>query len=336
VSYLEHTVKTTPSGPRKILHLNWPLAILLVAAAAVGFVMLTSVAGGTLSTWAEPQMKRFALGLGVMVAVAMVPIWFWRNMSVLAYLVSLALLVAVALVGIEGKGAQRWLDLGVMRLQPSELAKITLVMVLAAYYDWLPVSRVSRPVWVLVPVGLILVPVALVLRQPDLGTSILLLLGGGAMMFLAGVHWGYFATVIALGAGTVVAVIASRGTDWQLLQSYQYRRIDTFLDPETDALGAGYHITQSKIALGSGGWTGRGFMQGTQSRLNFLPEKHTDFIFVTLAEEFGFVGAIWLLALYGLIVVFCVVAALANRDRFSSLLILGVATTFFLYFTVNM
>jgi len=336
VSYLEHTVKTTPSGPRKILHLNWPLAILLVAAAAVGFVMLTSVAGGTLSTWAEPQMKRFALGLAVMVAVAMVPIWFWRNMSVLAYLVSLALLVAVALVGIEGKGAQRWLDLGVMRLQPSELAKITLVMVLAAYYDWLPVSRVSRPVWVLVPVGLILVPVALVLRQPDLGTSILLLLGGGAMMFLAGVHWGYFATVIALGAGTVVAVIASRGTDWQLLQSYQYRRIDTFLDPETDALGAGYHITQSKIALGSGGWTGRGFMQGTQSRLNFLPEKHTDFIFVTLAEEFGFVGAIWLLALYGLIVVFCVIAALANRDRFSSLLILGVATTFFLYFTVNM
>jgi rod shape determining protein RodA len=336
VSYLEHTVKTTPSGPRKILHLNWPLAILLVAAAAVGFVMLTSVAGGTLSTWAEPQMKRFALGLAVMVAVAMVPIWFWRNMSVLAYLVSLALLVAVALVGIEGKGAQRWLDLGVMRLQPSELAKITLVMVLAAYYDWLPVSRVSRPVWVLLPIGLILVPVAFVLRQPDLGTSILLLLGGGAMMFLAGVHWGYFATVIALGAGTVVAVIASRGTDWQLLESYQYRRIDTFLDPDTDALGAGYHITQSKIALGSGGWTGRGFMQGTQSRLNFLPEKHTDFIFVTLAEEFGFVGAIWLLALYGLIVVFCVVAALANRDRFSSLLILGVATTFFLYFTVNM
>jgi rod shape determining protein RodA len=156
------------------------------------------------------------------------------------------------------------------------------------------------------------------------------------MMFLAGVHWGYFATVIALGAGTVVAVIASRGTDWQLLQSYQYRRIDTFLDPDTDPLGAGYHITQSKIALGSGGWTGRGFMQGTQSRLNFLPEKHTDFIFVTLAEEFGFVGAIWLLALYALIVVFCVVAALANRDRFSSLLILGVATTFFLYFTVNM
>ena len=336
MSYLEHTVKTIPAGPRKILHLNWPLALLLVAAAAVGFVMLTSVAGGTLSTWAEPQMKRFALGLVGMVAVAMVPIWFWRNMSLLAYLVSLALLVAVALVGVEGKGAQRWLDLGAMRIQPSELAKITMVMMLAAYYDWLPVSRVSRPLWVLLPVGLILVPVGLVLRQPDLGTSLLLVLGGGAMMFLAGVHWAYFATLLALGAGAVAAVVMSRGTDWQLLETYQYRRIDTFLDPGTDALGAGYHITQSKIALGSGGWTGRGFMQGTQSRLNFLPEKHTDFIFVTLAEEFGFVGAVWLLALYGLIVVFCVAAALANRDRFSSLLILGVAMTFFLYFTVNM
>ena len=231
MSYLEHTVKTIPAGPRKILHLNWPLALLLVAAAAVGFVMLTSVAGGTLSTWAEPQMKRFALGLVGMVAVAMVPIWFWRNMSLLAYLVSLALLVAVALVGVEGKGAQRWLDLGAMRIQPSELAKITLVMMLAAYYDWLPVSRVSRPLWVLLPVGLILVPVGLVLRQPDLGTSLLLVLGGGAMMFLAGVHWAYFATLLALGAGAVAAVVMSRGTDWQLLETYQYRRIDTSSTP---------------------------------------------------------------------------------------------------------
>jgi rod shape determining protein RodA len=336
MSYLEYTVKSVPSGPRKILYLNWPLAILLAAVASIGFLMLYSVAGGTLTTWAEPQMKRFALGFAVMLFVAMIPIWFWRNMSLLAYLVSLALLLAVALVGIEGKGAQRWIDLGFMRLQPSELVKITLVMVLAAYYDWLPVSRVSRPVWVLVPLGLILVPVAMVLRQPDLGTSILLVIGGGAMMFLAGVHWAYFATVIALGVGAIAVVFASRGTEWQLLENYQYRRIDTFLDPDKDPLGAGYHITQSKIALGSGGWTGRGFMQGTQSRLNFLPEKHTDFIFVTLAEEFGFIGAVSLLALYTLIIVFCITTALGNRDRFSSLLTLGVALTFFLFFSVNM
>ena len=183
---------------------------------------------------------------------------------------------------------------------------------------------------------MILLPVMLTLMQPDLGTAILLLAGGGAMMFFAGVHWAYFATVIAAGVGLVTAVLQSKGTSWQILKDYQYRRIDTFLDPETDPLGAGYHITQSKIALGSGGWTGRGYMQGTQSRLNFLPEKHTDFIFTTLAEEFGFIGALSLLTLYTLIIVFCVISALRNRDRFSSLVTLGIAVTFFLFFAVNM
>ncbi|MDT8327275.1 MAG: rod shape-determining protein RodA [Roseovarius sp.] len=336
MSYLEYTVRTTPTGPGKMLHLNWPLVVLLMAVAGVGFLMLYSVAGGSLSPWAEPQMKRFALGFAVMLMVAMVPIWFWRNMSLLAYLISLALLIAVALVGIEGKGAQRWIDIGFMRLQPSELMKITLVMLLAAYYDWLPMSRVSRPAWVALPVAMILFPVALVLRQPDLGTSILLLAAGGVMMFIAGVHWAYFATVIAAVVALVFAVFQSRGTGWQMLENYQYRRIDTFLNPDNDPLGAGYHITQSKIALGSGGWTGRGFMQGTQSRLNFLPEKHTDFIFVTLAEEFGFVGAVSILGLYSLILLFCISTALSNRDRYSSLLTLGVAMTFFLFFSVNM
>ena len=149
MSYLEYTVKSAPTGPAKILHLNWPLIILLCAVAGIGTLMLYSVAGGSMSPWAEPHMKRFALALAGMFVVAMVPIWFWRNVSLLAYLVSVALLVAVALVGIEGKGAQRWIDLGFMRLQPSELVKITLVMLLAAYYDWLPISRVSRPFWVL-------------------------------------------------------------------------------------------------------------------------------------------------------------------------------------------
>ena len=336
MSYLEYNVKHTPTGLRKVLYLNWGLTLLLTAVAGVGFLMLYSVAGGSFEPWAEPQMKRYALGLAAMFVVAMVPIWFWRNMSVLAYTVSILLLIAVELFGTEGKGAQRWVDLGFMRLQPSELMKITLVMLLAAYYDWLPLNRTSRPLWVLLPVVLILLPVALVLRQPDLGTSILLIAGGGFVMFVAGVHWAYFAAVIAAGVGLVSAVFQSRGTDWQLLADYQYRRIDTFLDPATDPLGAGYHITQSKIALGSGGWTGRGFMQGTQSRLNFLPEKHTDFIFTTLAEEFGFVGAISLLMLYALILLFCIASALANKDRFSSLLTLGIGVTFFLFFAVNM
>jgi rod shape determining protein RodA len=183
---------------------------------------------------------------------------------------------------------------------------------------------------------MILLPTFMVLRQPDLGTSILLLTAGGGLMFLAGVHWAYFAAVLTAGAGLIITVFQSRGTDWQLLKDYQYKRIDTFLDPSQDPLGAGYHITQSKIALGSGGWTGRGFMQGTQSRLNFLPEKHTDFIFTTLAEEFGFTGAITLLVLYMLIIFFCIVTALATRDRFSSLVTLGIAITFFLFFAVNM
>ncbi|UWS80455.1 rod shape-determining protein RodA [Phaeobacter sp. G2] len=336
MSYLEYNAKSTPSGLRKILYLNWPLTLLLASVAGVGFLMLYSVAGGSFSPWAEPQFKRFLLGMGVMLVVALIPIWFWRNISILAYLTSVVMLLAVEFFGTVGMGAQRWIDLGFMRLQPSELMKITLVMLLAAYYDWLPAERSSRPVWVLVPVLMILFPTFLVLRQPDLGTSILLMAAGGGVMFLAGVHWAYFTAVIAAGFGLVAAVFQSRGTDWQLLKNYQYLRIDTFLDPSQDPLGAGYHITQSKIALGSGGWSGRGYMQGTQSRLNFLPEKHTDFIFTTLAEEFGFIGGLTLLSLYVLIIVFCVATALAAKDRFSSLVSLGVALTFFLFFAVNM
>lgn len=336
MSYLDYNLKTVPTGWRKILHVNWPLVFLLAAVCSVGFLMLYSVAGGDLQTWADPQMKRFVAGMIGMFAIGFVPIWFWRNFSVLAYLVSFVLLVAVELVGTIGMGAQRWVELGPLRLQPSELMKIGLVLLLAAYYDWLDVNKVSRPVWVIIPVILILAPTALVLKQPDLGTAILLLAGGGAVMFAAGVSLWYFGTVIALVVGLVFTVVESRGTDWQLIQDYQFRRIDIFLDPGADPLGAGYNITQAQIALGSGGWSGKGYMQGTQSRLNFLPEKHTDFIFTTLAEEFGFIGGVSLLTLYGLIVGFCFASALSNKDRFASLLTYGIATTFFLFFAVNM
>jgi rod shape determining protein RodA len=336
MSYLEYSVKRVPTGWRKVFHLNWPLVVLLAAVASVGFLMLYSVAGGDLSRWAEPQMKRFAVGMTLMLVVAFVPIWFWRNMAALAYGISVLLLIAVEFVGDVGMGAQRWIDLGFIRLQPSELTKITLVMLLAAYYDWLDLSKTSRPLFVLLPAVLILFPTALVLTQPDLGTALLLMFGGGAVMFAAGVHWLYFATVIAAGAGLISAVFASRGTPWQLIEDYQFARIDTFLNPGSDPLGAGYHITQAQIALGSGGWAGRGYMQGTQSRLNFLPEKHTDFIFTTLAEEFGFIGAFSLLALYALIIGFCLISALSNKDRFASLLTIGIAVAFFLYFAINM
>ncbi|MDG1801138.1 MAG: rod shape-determining protein RodA [Paracoccaceae bacterium] len=336
MSYLEYNTAYTPTGFRKLLFLNWPVIFLITAVAGAGFLMLYSVAGGSITPWVEPQVKRFGLGMAMMLVIAMVPIWFWRNMAGVAYGVSLLLLLAVEFFGATGMGAQRWIDLGFMRLQPSELTKITLVMLLAAYYDWLPTKKTSHPLWILIPLLFIALPTLLVLRQPDLGTAILLTLGGGIVMFLAGVHWAYFASVIAAGVGTVWAIFEFRGTEWQLLKDYQYRRIDIFLDPTMDPTDAGYHITQAKIAFGSGGWSGRGFMQGTQSRLNFLPEKHTDFIFTTLAEEFGFIGAAALLLLYALIIVFCVASALSNRDRFSSLLTLGVAMTFFLFFALNM
>jgi rod shape determining protein RodA len=336
MSYLEYSVKRVPSGLRKVLHLNWALVVVLTAIALVGFLMLYSVADGQLDRWAEPQMKRYAFGLVLMLAMGFVPIWFWRNMAGLAYGVSLLLLVAVEIVGAIGMGAQRWLELGPLRLQPSELMKIALVMMLAAYYDWLDPKRTSHPVWVLVPVALIMLPTFLVLRQPDLGTALMLMGGGAAVMLVAGVHWAYFAGVITAGVGGVASVFLSRGTSWQVLKDYQYRRIDTFLDPGSDPLGAGYHISQAKIALGSGGWAGKGFMQGTQSRLNFLPEKHTDFIFNTLTEEFGFVGGFSLLMLYALVILFCITTALQTKDRFAQLVSLGVGATFFLYFGVNM
>lgn len=336
MSYLEYNTKYVPSGFHKLVYLNWPVIMLITAVACAGFIMLYSVAGGSTDPWMSAQIKRFGVGMVLMIGVAMVPIWFWRNISAVAFGVSLLLLIGVEFFGSVGMGAQRWIDLGFMRLQPSEMTKITLIMVLAAYYDWLPTDKTSRPLWVICPILIILLPTALVLRQPDLGTALLLLTGGATVMFLAGVHWAYFASVLAAGVGAIVAVFLGRGTSWQLLKDYQYRRIDTFLDPANDPLGAGYHITQAKIALGSGGWTGRGFMQGTQSRLNFLPEKHTDFIFTTLAEEFGFVGAFALLMLYVLIIFFCVASALTNKDRFGALLTLGVAMAFFLFFAVNM
>jgi len=336
MSFLEYRLKTVPVGLHKILHLNWALILLIAAVSSVGFLMLYSVAGGKIEIWAEPQMKRFGLGLFLMFAIALVPIWFWRNMAGLFYIISVLLLVVVEFFGTVGMGAQRWIDIGFMRLQPSELMKVALVVMLAAYYDWLDLKLTSRPIYVLIPVTMIIIPAFLVFVQPNLGTSLMLLMGGAAVMFCAGVSLWYFGGVALLGIGAILAVFMARGTSWQFLKDYQYRRIDTFLDPTADPLGAGYNIIQAKIALGSGGWSGKGFMQGTQSRLNFLPEKHTDFIFTTLAEEFGFIGAFSLLALYSLVIFFCIVSALQNKDRFSSLLILGVAGNFFFYLAVNL
>ena len=336
MSFLEYRLKSVPTGISKVLYIHWALILVITAVAAIGWLMLYSIAGGNIDTWAKPQMQRFGLGLVILFIVAFVPIWFWRSMSGLAYAIAMILLLIVEFFGTVGMGAQRWIDLGFIRLQPSELMKVTLVMMLATYYDWLDDKKVSRPLWVLIPVVLIVAPTILVVLQPNLGTSLMLIIGGAAVMFAAGVSLWYFAGVIGLIGGAIAGLFVTRGTPWQFLHDYQYKRIDTFLDPSADPLGAGYNIIQAKIALGSGGWAGKGFMQGTQSRLNFLPEKHTDFIFTTLGEEFGFIGAFSLLALYALVLVFCLVAAMQNKDRFSQLLIIGVAVNFFLYIAVNL
>ncbi|MCW1918635.1 rod shape-determining protein RodA [Rhodobacter sp. KR11] len=336
MSFLEYRVKFAPTGLTKVLYVNWGLYLVITACAAIGWLMLYSISGGDMGQWAGPQMKRFGAGLVLSLMICLTPIWFWRSMSVAAYVATFALLLVVQFFGVIGMGAQRWIDIGFMRLQPSELMKVALVMMLATYYDWLPDRRVSRPLWVLVPVALILAPAALVYLEPNLGTTLMLVIAGAGVMFAAGVSLWYFAGVVGVFGAGVAGIFLLRGTPWQLIHDYQYRRIDTFLDPSADPLGAGYNILQAKIALGSGGWTGKGFMQGTQSRLNFLPEKHTDFIFTTLGEEFGFIGAISLLTLYAVILIFLFWAALQNKDRFSSLLLIGIAMNFFLYLAVNL
>jgi len=336
MSYLEYSVRKIPTGFNRLAYINLPIIILLIAIASIGFLMLFSVAGGSIEPWAKAQMIRFSIGFFLMLIIAFIPIWFWRNISGLAYFISIILLLAVEFFGVSGMGAVRWIDLGFMRLQPSEVTKLTVVMFLASYYDWLPRNKVSNIFWVILPLLIITLPVLMVLRQPDLGTALLILVGGLTVMFIAGVSWIYF-LISGLGVFTFVfSIFHFRGTEFQILKNYQYRRIDTFLDPANDPLGAGYHITQSKIALGSGGFSGRGFMQGTQSRLNFLPEKHTDFIFTTLAEEFGFIGGLSLLGLYFLMIIFCGIVAFGSKDRYSGLVVSGLNMTFFLYFAVNM
>ena len=336
MSFLEYRLKSAPTGLRKLLFMNWALLLVITAIAGIGWLMLFSIAGGDFNLWAKPQMLRYGLCFALLIFVAVLPIWWWRLMSWPAFAIGMILLLIVEFFGMVGMGAQRWIDLGFIVLQPSELMKIALIMALAAYYDWLDDDRVSHPVWVLLPVLAIIAPTALVLMQPNLGTSVMLVAAGGAVMLAAGVSLWYFAIVLGGGAATVFAILFSEGKAWQLLHDYQYRRIHTFIDPSADPLGAGYNIIQAKIALGSGGWSGKGFMQGTQSRLNFLPEKHTDFIFTTYGEEFGYVGTIFLLILYAMVLVFCIAAALRNKDRFSQLLIIGVAVNFFLYIAVNL
>ncbi|NQU72009.1 MAG: rod shape-determining protein RodA, partial [Rhodospirillales bacterium] len=269
---------TELSFRQKLLHFNWPLLILLCVTASVGIAMLYSAANGNWAPWATRQLARFAFSVVLLFVVGLTDIRIWLRFAYPIYFVALVLLIAVELIGATGMGAQRWINLGVFNLQPSEVMKIASVLALARYFHSSTLEEVARPLYLIVPVVMVLAPAALVLKQPDLGTAIMLIVAGGAVMFAVGVRLWKFAVVLVITIGAMPVV-------WSTLRPYQQRRIFTFLDPESDPLGAGYHILQSKIALGSGGLFGKGFMKGTQSHLNFLPEKQTDFIFTMLAEE---------------------------------------------------
>ena len=313
---------------QKVWHIHWIFVLLLSATASIGFAMLYSAAGGNFDPWASRQMVRFAAGLAMMVAVAVIDVRLWLRYAYAIYFVALALLTAVEIGGSVGMGAQRWIDLGVVTIQPSEVMKIALVLALARYFHATRIEDVNRMLYMIAPLLMVVAPVALVLRQPDLGTALMLMMVGGALFFLAGIRMWKFAAV-------GVAGLASIPVTWQFLRDYQKQRVLTFFNPESDPLGAGYHIIQSKIALGSGGLFGRGFQQGTQSSLNFLPEKQTDFIFTMLAEEWGLVGGLTLLGLYFLLLVYGVAISLRCRSHFGRLVGMGVTTTFFLYVFIN-
>ncbi len=313
---------------QKLWGLNWGLVLLICLVTAIGIGILLSSTNGQWDGLVTRQAIRFGVALAVMFAVALTDIRFWLRYAYVIYAVALVLLVAVELVGSVGMGAQRWIDVGFVRLQPSELMKVALVLALARYFHGFTPEDAGRLRWLVVPLVIIAAPVALVLRQPDLGTAALLAIGGAVMLMLAGVRMWQFGVVIVGTIGAIPFV-------WRLLHDYQQERILTFLDSERDPLGAGYHILQSKIALGSGGLFGRGYMQGTQTHLNFLPEKQTDFAFTMLAEEFGLVGGVALVLLYVLILAHCVATALRARGHFGRLLAMGVANTFFLYAFIN-
>nr|WP_232477085.1 rod shape-determining protein RodA [Roseomonas sp. KE0001] len=322
---------TRNRGPgllEKFWLIPWGFVLLLCAIAAVGYVALYSAGGGSPEPYAGRHALRFGFGLVLMLGLAMTDLRLVARLSWAGYALGVGLLVLVALHGQVGKGAQRWIELGPFQLQPSELMKILLVLALAAWFHRAGEERIGQPLFLVPPLLAVLLPVGLILKQPNLGTGLITLMVGGAVFWAAGVRWWKFALVG--GAALAIAPLA-----YERLRDYQKARILVFLDPESDPLGSGYNIIQSKIALGSGGLWGKGFLQGTQGHLNFLPEKQTDFIFTMWAEEFGLVGSLAVLALLALVVIFALLTALRCRSQYGRLVALGLGVNYFLYVFVN-
>ena len=313
----------------KIGQIDWTLTLMICLIAGAGGLMLYSIAGSAWEPWAAKHLIRFGLCLALMLALAVVDLRVWFILAYPVYAVGFLLLVAVMFVGHSSLGATRWLQAGPIQIQPSEIMKIGLVLALARFYHGLSADKARLSWWLLIPAGMIVAPALLVAKQPDLGTAILLVATGGAVVALAGLSW----RLMAAGAVGLVAVVPVFIRF--VMKPYQRDRILTFLHPENDPSGSGYHILQAKIALGSGGVLGKGYGLGSQSQLNFLPEKQTDFIFATLAEEFGLVGCVSMLLLYGAAIVIAIRIASISHSHFGRLSAAGVTATFALYVLIN-
>ena len=312
----------------RLARLHWPFVATVLIIGLAGYGVLYSAAGGSHAPWAWRHGLRLLVGIPIMLALALVDIRFYFRIAYALYGGALVLLVAVEILGQISKGAQRWLDLGLIQLQPSELMKVALVLALARYFHGASLEDSGRPTFLVPPILMILAPAGLVLVQPDLGTAVMLAATGTALLFMAGVRLWKFAAVA--GAGALALPVA-----WSRMHGYQKARILTFLDPEADPLGSGYHIIQSKIALGSGGFWGKGFLHGTQARLSFLPEKQTDFAFTSMAEETGFVGAVATLALFAALIMTALFMSVRASSQFARLVGVGMTVNLSLYVVIN-
>jgi rod shape determining protein RodA len=316
--------------PEPLARQPWQVILPLLALNVFGSAVLYSAAGGRLWPWAMMHMIQFAAFLAMAAIMARVPREWYRQAAYPLYGIVLVLLVLVELLGKIGGGSQRWLNLGFMTLQPSELMKPVIVLVLARFYDSLPPTITASWRAIVPAAGLIGLPAAFVILQPDLGTALAITFGGLVVMFLSGLPVRWFV------GGGLAALIAAPIAFFGLLHDYQRKRVLVFLDPENDPLGSGYHITQSKIAIGSGGFLGKGFGQGTQSHLEYLPEAHTDFVFATMAEEWGLVGGFFVLIVFALVLRWGLKVARSSQDRFTSLLAAGMCFTIFFYVAINL
>ncbi len=316
--------------PAPLTRVPWVMLIPLTMLVLFGAAVLHSAAGGSMSPYATSHLIRFGVFLAMAFAISFAPRRWVMDGAYLAYGGVLVLLLAVELLGAIGGGSQRWLDLGFIRLQPSELMKPTIVLVLASFFHTLPIGMITSWRALVPPLALMGLPMALVLLQPDLGTALAIGFGGIVVMFLSGIPLRWF-----IGGG-LAALAAAPLAFFFALHDYQRNRVLTFLDPESDPLGTGYHITQSKIAIGSGGILGKGFGQGSQSHLDYLPEPHTDFVFATMAEEWGLVGGLFVLLVFGIVLRWGLTIARAAPDRFTRLLAGGMTATIFFYIAINL